>query len=212
MIHRLHGIVCEAIHRTALRGLVVEGCEQFLRCRWVQPGALGERHWFEVSEHNGEIDLWTERGGTLVSVDLNGMFSLGGRSIDSRGAERLLATALAPRLRGRLWGVEIRGRRSVRYAADDRGLVGPDEAGDAYDDPATAAWIGADARRSNARCAVGEDEYVRAFIESYRLRRDGAHHRMPPERVEERLREDYRREFAAYEGHEADAETLFFVV
>jgi hypothetical protein len=212
VIHRLHGIVCEAIHRAALRGHVVEGCEGLFGCRWVRPEAPGELHWFEVDERNGEVDLWTDCGGTLVSVDLNGGFSLGGRRLDSSGAERLLAASLACRLHRPLWGVELRGRRSVRYTADDRGLVGPDEAGDAYDDPATVAWIGADARRGGARCAVGEDEYVRAFIESYRLRRDGAHHRVPPERVEERLREDYRREFAAYEGHEADAETLFFAV
>jgi hypothetical protein len=210
LIHKLHGIVCEAVHRTALRGLVVEGCEGLLGCRWVQPGAAGERRWFEVGERNGEVDLWTERGGTLVSVDLNGAFSLDGRRLDSRGAERLLAASLAARLRRRLWGVELRGGRSVRYAVDDRGLVGQDES--AGDDPATAAWIDGDARRSGARCAVGEDEYVRAFIESYRLRRAGGGHPTPPEDVEARLREDYRREFAAYESYKADAETLLFVV
>ena len=212
MIHRLHGIVCEAIHRTALRDPVVEGCEEFLSCRWVRPAATGELHWFEVGERNGEIDLWTERGGTLVSVDLNSGFSLDGRRLDSAAAERLLAAALAIRLHRCLWGMELRGGRSVRYAVDDRGLVGPDASGDARDDPATAAWIDGDTKRSNARCAVGEDEYVRAFIESYRLRRVGGQHRTPPGDVEARLREDYRRAFAAHEGYEADAETLFFVV
>jgi hypothetical protein len=212
VIRRLLGIVCEAIHRAALRGLVTEGCEGLLGCRWVRPVAAGELHWFEVGERNGEVDLWTDHGGTLVSVDLNGGFSLGGRPLGSGAAERLLAAVLARRMHRPLWGVELRGRRSARYAVDDRGLVGPDAGGDAYDDPATAAWIGADARRSGARCAVGEDEYVRAFIESYRLRRDGEHHRMPPEKMEARLREDYRRALAAYEGYEADAETLCFVV
>jgi len=212
VIHKLHGIVCEAVHRTALRGFVMDGCEELLGCRWVRPEEAGELHWFEVGERNGEVDLWTERGGTLVSVDLNGGFSLGGQRLGSSGAERLLAAALARRLHRRLWGVELCGGHSVRYAVDDRGVVGPDAGVDARGDPATAALIEGDARRSGARCAVGEDEYVRSFMESYRLRSGGGHHPTPPEEVEARLREDYRREFAAYEGYEADAETLHFVV
>ena len=53
---------------------------------------------------------------------------------------------------------------------------------------------------------------MRAFIEPYRLRRCGGNHQTPPEEVEARLREDYRKEFATYEGCEVDAETLFFAV
>lgn len=190
----------------------MEGCERLLGCRWVRPGETGERRWFEIGECNGEVDLWTEHGDTLVSMSLNVKFSLCGRPLDPCGAERLLAVALAPRLHRRLWRVEFRGGRGVRYAVDDCGLVGPDASVDACGDPATAAWIDGDTRRSNARCAVGEDEYVRAFVESYRLRRAGGNHPVPPEEVEARLREDYRKTFAAYEGYKADAETLYFVV
>lgn len=212
MIHRLHGIVCGAIHRAAIHDSVVKGCEEILHCHWVKPKLPDNLHWYEIDEHNGEIDLWTDHNETLVSIDVNNGFRLNGRIISSSQLERLLAAALAARMHRALWGVVIRGRRSMKYAVDDQGYTGDDVEGDTYGDLGTKAWAESGSRRSNARAAVGEDEYIRSFMEAYRRRSVGGHHQISADEVENRMRDEYRQSLAPYEGYESDEEVLFFVV
>jgi len=213
VIHRLHGIVCGAIHRTALRDSVVKGCEDILHCRWVKPKQTsGELHWYELDEHNGEIDLWTDHDETLVSIDVNSGFRLNGNPLSSRQLERLLAAAMAARMHKAMWGMALRGRRSTRYVVDDRGFAGEEVEGDTYGDPGTRAWAERDSRRSSAKTAVGEDEYVRSYMEAYRRRSVGGHHPKPASEVEARMRGEYRRALAPYEDYKPDEEMLFFVV
>lgn len=211
VIHRLHGIVCAAMHRTAVRESVVGSCEEILCCRWVEQRPTGgELHWCELDEHNGELDLWTDHDETLVSIDLNSKFTVNGTPIKPAQLERLLAAALAARLHRTLWGMATRGRTGVKYVVDDSGAAA--DGGEASGDPRAEAWRKCDSRRSNARSAVGEDEYVRLYMESYRLRSGGGHHPTPASEVEAKLRADYKRSLAQYEGYEPDAETLLFVV
>jgi len=212
VIHRLHGIVCGAVHRMALRDSVIKGCEDVLHCRWVQPELPDELHWYELDEHNGEIDLWTDHDETLISIDVNRGFRLHDKPVGAVQIERLLAAAMAARMHRALWGMALRGRRGTRYLVDDRGQAGGETEAETYGDPALRAWAEGDARRSGARSAVGEDEYVRSYMEAYRRRRVGGHHPTPPEEVEAKMRNEYRRTLAKFERYEPDTEMLFFVV
>lgn len=212
MIHRLHGFVCGAMHRAALRDTVVTECERLLHCHWVEPSTEGELSWFELDEHNGEVELWSDHDETLVSMSVNSHFVVNKKPVKPEQLERLLAATIAARLHRSLWGMVLRGRRSLKYVVDSGGHLGGETEGPAYDDARTQAWLDSDTCRSGASTAVGEDKYVMAFMESYRRRRVGGHHKKPPEEVEAELRADYRESLAKYEGYSPDAETLFFVV
>lgn len=212
MIHRLHGFICGAMHRAALHDAVVAECEKLLHCHWVEPAAQGDLSWFELDEHNGEVELWSDHDETLVSMSVNSRFTINDKPVKSEQLEKLLAAAVAARLHRALWGMALRGRRSLKYVVDCGGHLGGETEGAAYDDADTRAWLDSDTRRSGARSAVGEDEYVRAFMESYKRRRVGGHHKKPPEEVEAKLRADYRNTLAKYEGYSPDSEALLFVV
>ncbi len=212
MIHRLHGFICGAMHRAALHDAVVAECESLLHCHWVEPTRLDELSWFELDEHNGEDELWSDHDDTLVSMSVNSRFTINNRSVKPEQLERLLAGALAARMHRAMWGMALRGRRSLKYVIDCGGKVGEETEGRVSDDVGTKAWFDSDTRRSCALSAVGEDEYVRAFMESYRRRRGGGHHRKPPAEVEAKLRADYRDSLAKYEGYSPDFESLLFVV
>lgn len=210
MIHRLHGFICDAMHRAALHDAVVAECEELLHCHWVEPFTGGELSWFELNEHNGEVELWSDHNETIVSMSVHNHFVINNDPMKPEQLEQLLASAIAARLHRSLWGMALTGRRSLKYVVDCVGHLGGKTDG-ACDDK-TRAWMDSDTRRSGARSAVGEDEYVKAFMESYKKRRVGGHHRKPPEEVEAKLRADYRDSLARYEGYKPDMETLFFVV
>jgi len=213
MIHRLHGFICGAMHRAALRDAVVAECENILHCRWIdQPASSSELSWFELDKHNGEVELWSDHDETLVSMSVHSRFEINHKPVRPEQLERLLAAAVAARLHRSLWGMVLRGRRSLKYVVDCGGHLGDETEGGTYEDDNTRAWLDSDTRRSGALSAVGEDEYVRAFMESYRRRRVGGHHKKPPEEVEAKLRTDYRNSLAKYEGYRPDSESLLFVV
>lgn len=212
MIHRLHGFICGAMHRAAIHDTVVAECEKLLHCHWVEPPAQGELSWFELDEHNGEVELWSDHDETLVSMNVHSRFTINNKPVKPEQLERLLAASMAARLHRVLWGMVLRGRRSLKYVVDCGGHLGAETEGPACDDAGTKAWFDSDTRRSGAISAVGEDEYVKAFMESYRRRRVGGHHRKPPGEVEAKLRADYRDSLAKYEGYSPDSEILLFVV
>jgi len=213
MIHRLHGFICGAMHRAALHNAVVAECESILHCHWIDPPpARGELSWCELDEHNGEVELWSDHDETLVSMSVHSHFTINDKLVRPEQLERLLAAAIAARLHKSLWGMVLRGRRSLKYVVDCGGHLGDDTEGAAYEDARTRVWLDSDTCRSGAITAVGEDEYVRAFMESYRRRRVNGHHKKPPEEVEAKLRADYRNSLAKYEGYRPDLESLLFVV
>lgn len=212
MIHRLHGFICGAMHRAALHDAVVAECESLLHCHWVEPAPRGELSWYELDEHNGEVELWSDHDETLVSMSVHNRFTINDKPVKPEQLERLLAAAVAARLHRTLWGMVLRGRRSLKYVVDCGGHIGGETEGAAYEDACTKAWLDSDTRRCGASSAVGEDEYVRAFMESYRRRRVGGRHKKPPEKVEAKLRADYRESLAKYEGYRPDSEALLFVV
>lgn len=212
MIHRLHGFICVAMHRAALHDAVVTECEELLHCHWVESPIGGELSWFELDEHNGEVELWSDHDETLISMSVNTRFAVNNKPVKPEQLERLLAATIAARLHRALWGMVLRGRRSLKYVVDCGGHIGSETEGGTYDDAQTRAWLNSDTCRSCASSAVGENEYIRAFMESYKRRRVGGHHKKSPEEVEAKLRIDYRESLAKYEGYSPDAETLFFVV
>ncbi len=200
------------MHRAALHDAVVAECENLLHCHWVEPSPQAELSWYELDEHNGEVELWSDHDETLVSMSVHNHFTINDKPVRPEQLERLLAAAVAARLHRALWGMALRGRRSLKYVVDCGGHLGDETEGAAYEDAGTKAWLDSDTCRSGARSAVGEDEYVRAFMESYRRRRVGGHHKKPPEEVEAKLRADYRNSLAKYEGYSPDSESLLFVV
>lgn len=209
MVRRLHGIVCDSIHRDILHDDVMKGCEDILHCRWVAAPPPAEIKWWEIDKHNGELDLWSEHGGTLVSVMVNSRFVLDGHPVAPEEIERMLAAVVAAKLHCAVWRLAIDYRAGNVYCIARDGIRTESAAAG---EPHAEAWLKYENYRSNAASAVGEDEYVHGFIEAYRRRSVGGQHTKPVAEVEAGLRRDYRRALASYEGYTPDMEALFFEV
>lgn len=212
MLNRFHGVVCSAIHRSAVKPPVVSICEAALHCSWVVPPATSDRGttWAESGSTHGEVGLWSDHGETLIQITINRHFQLGGHRITAKALEQHLAISLAARMHQILWGTWIQGGHNDPYRIDCDGHLHPDINKAMSED--LQHWVERDQWRWGALSAIGEDEYVRGFMISYVRRKQDGYHLQPAEEVEGDLRRQYRNTLARYEGYKPDVETLCFEV